>query len=113
MRSPFFYPSAFWQSLLPSLVFQGTADLRPEGHGSAAETRASNSVPIHFTKYLKSLDLFLQTSKTLELGVVVHYCNSSSQEAKARGSVWIQDQPGLHKFQDTLHNPSTTIGTDE
>lgn len=71
------------------------------------------TVPIYFIKYLKSLDLFLQTSNTLELGVVVHICNPGSQEAKTRGSMWIQDQPGLHKFQDALHNPTTTIGVDE
>ena len=35
-------------------------------------------------------------------GGVVHTFNPSTQEAEAGGSLWVQDQPGLHsEFQDS------------
>jgi hypothetical protein len=43
--------------------------------------------------------------ETIELGMVVHTCNLSIQEAEAGGS-WVQGQPGLHN--EPLSQKTTT-----
>lgn len=57
------------------------------------------------------------TRSYLNLGMLVHICSPSTQEAKTGGSVWdrgqlgslwIQDQPGLKWSQTNKKHPATT-----